>query len=557
MLSAAQISVSACWASWADCLPVLRQYLPHAAQACPRDLEAPVPQVPCLRCCHSSHRAQSCGLDSPQLARAGASSVPARRRRPRERTGPPPLLADGKGLRPRPLPAARAHGCSPFWTHPARLCSPPWRTPYRECRVLPGRGWTPLSSPLSLRALFLPCKGFLASCCQERAEHGRSMSSGRGPLRCALRSFSCCCPGCCSHAAPFGAREARRNSCSASRTSTPAAERARFNLACAPRSCPRRRSCVRVRAPKSGRATCPARGGHSLQPRWPRAMKATLAALSDPDRRPPQPRRPLPPPRSLPAAAIRLDAAAVADALRTAKKGTAAGLSGATVDHYKVLLADEATLALFSAAATKLANADVPEPILAALALARLTALQKPSGGVRGIATGDTFRRLVARTLYARRFDEATRPYQFALQARAGTDCLAALLRAATELDPAATVVSLDGRCAYDSVSRAAFLDKLAEVTPSLVPFVRAFYARQSVYLWWDGAGACHRILQGDGCEQGDALAPCLPLRSTRRWWRLPSSSGRESFSLLSWTTCISSPCPIARAPHSKRFLLP
>ena len=128
------------------------------------------------------------------------------------------------------------------------------------------------------------------------------------------------------------------------------------------------------------------------------------------------------------------------------------------------------------------------------LALARLTALQKPSGGVRGIGTGDTFRRLVARTLarrYARRFDEATRPYQFALQAPAGTDCLAALLRAATELDPAAPVVSLDGRCAYDSVSRAVFLDKLAEVTPSLVPLVRAFYARQSVYLWWDGAGAC------------------------------------------------------------------
>ena len=47
-------------------------------------------------------------------------------------------------------------------------------------------------------------------------------------------------------------------------------------------------------------------------------------------------------------------------------------------------------------------------------------------------------------------------------------------------------------------------------MTPSLVPFVRAFYARQSVYLWWDGAGACHRILQGDGCEQGDALAPAL-----------------------------------------------
>ena len=47
--------------------------------------------------------------------------------------------------------------------------------------------------------------------------------------------------------------------------------------------------------------------------------EGTLAALSDPDRRPPQPRRPLPPPPFLPAAAIRLDAAAVADALRMVK----------------------------------------------------------------------------------------------------------------------------------------------------------------------------------------------------------------------------------------------
>ena len=66
---------------------------------------------------------------------------------------------------------------------------------------------TPLSSPLSLRALFLLCKGFLVSWCQERAKHGRSLCT-------------CCCPGCCSHAAPLGA-----HSCSASRTSTPAAGR--------------------------------------------------------------------------------------------------------------------------------------------------------------------------------------------------------------------------------------------------------------------------------------------------------------------------------------------
>ena len=62
--------------------------------------------------------------------------------------------------------------------------------------------------------------------------------------------------------------------------------------------------------------------------------------------------------------------------------------------------------------------------------MARLTALAKPDGGVRGIATGDTFRRLVARTLakaWGATFDQATpRPFQYALQSRAGTDAVVA-----------------------------------------------------------------------------------------------------------------------------------
>ena len=54
--------------------------------------------------------------------------------------------------------------------------------------------------------------------------------------------------------------------------------------------------------------------------------------------------------------------------------------------------------------------------------MASLTALRKPDGGVRGIATGDVFRRLVSKALateWADKFDQATRPFQFALQARA------------------------------------------------------------------------------------------------------------------------------------------
>ena len=70
-------------------------------------------------------------------------------------------------------------------------------------------------------------------------------------------------------------------------------------------------------------------------------------------------------------------------------------------------------------------------------------------------------------------FDRATRPYQFTLQARAGTDALAAHGRAALALRPDAVLVSLEGGSAYDCMSKAAFLTKLQELAPELLPFVR------------------------------------------------------------------------------------
>ena len=147
------------------------------------------------------------------------------------------------------------------------------------------------------------------------------------------------------------------------------------------------------------------------------------------------------------------------------------------------------------------------------LALARLTALRKPGGGVRGIATGDCFRRLVARALakqWAPDFDAATRPFQYALQARSGTDALATQLRVALERAPDAVVVSLDGRAAYDTMSRESFLTALQDAAPSLLPFVRLFYGRTCIYYWWDDTGRRREVRQGEGCEQGDPLAPAL-----------------------------------------------
>ena len=67
-----------------------------------------------------------------------------------------------------------------------------------------------------------------------------------------------------------------------------------------------------------------------------------------------------------------------------------------------------------------------------------MTALTTPDGGVRGIVVGDVFRRVVARTIaqqFALMAEGATHPFQYALSTRAGTECVAHVAQALTELD--------------------------------------------------------------------------------------------------------------------------
>ena len=88
---------------------------------------------------------------------------------------------------------------------------------------------------------------------------------------------------------------------------------------------------------------------------------------------------------------------------------------------------------------------------------ARLVALTKPDGGIRGIAAGSSLRRLVVKNsgapVHQRVFEAECAPFQCALSTRAGTDCVGHMLRAATDAHPNLTVLSVDGIGAYDHVS--------------------------------------------------------------------------------------------------------
>ena len=142
----------------------------------------------------------------------------------------------------------------------------------------------------------------------------------------------------------------------------------------------------------------------------------TEKLLKDETRRPRVARTPID--RSIleaePEEVLNLDVDALLQNLRTARRGAAAGPSGMTAEQLKHTVCTR----LFGEVAGQFVRGLMPEEVLQAVKLGRMTALAKPDGGVRGIDVGDVFRRVVARTI-AQQFtplaEAATHPFQYAL----------------------------------------------------------------------------------------------------------------------------------------------
>ena len=243
----------------------------------------------------------------------------------------------------------------------------------------------------------------------------------------------------------------------------------------------------------------------------------TLHALQDPNRRPPVPRSPLPPAilNHVPKVEFDLSQEGLLADLRSARRGAAGGPSGMTTDHIRVILDSERDSKSFWRMCQEFARGRLPEEILRVVRIGRMTALQKPQGGIRGIVVGDVVRRLVARTLAQQMgpaVERHTSPFQFALSTKSGCECVAHIAQAMTDLDPTTTLLSVDGIGAFDLISREAMLQGLLEVEGGggVLPFVRQFYSSPSMYWWTDDEGGTHEIWQGEGGEQGDPLMPAL-----------------------------------------------
>ena len=171
---------------------------------------------------------------------------------------------------------------------------------------------------------------------------------------------------------------------------------------------------------------------------------------------------------------------------------------------------------LFVQVSSLLAVGNVPEEIIEAIRLGRMTALSKPDGGVRGIVVGDILRRLVSRTIakqIAKKVEETTAPFQCVSTTKGGCECVAHILQTLT----------IDGVGAYDLISRNAMMEGYLRMEDGnqILPFVRMFYGTTSTYLWEDEMG--HREREG---SKATPSCPCSmhwdstkPLSRHKRGW--------------------------------------
>ena len=187
------------------------------------------------------------------------------------------------------------------------------------------------------------------------------------------------------------------------------------------------------------------------------------------------------------------------------------GVGGTRNEHLKLAFEDEAAWGRLREIAERLARADVPGEIAAALRMCHTTALVKAGGKIRGTSARDSFPRLVARTLaqqFAQEFCDATSPYNFELASHSGREAIVHVIRALTDENPDLVLTKIDGIGAFDHALRPSKLEGLLRLPTAhrLLPHMRTLSGTPGHHAWIDDAALLHDIRQGEGGEQGDPL---------------------------------------------------
>ena len=140
---------------------------------------------------------------------------------------------------------------------------------------------------------------------------------------------------------------------------------------------------------------------------------------------------------------------------------------------------------------------------------AQLLALKKPNGDIRPIAVGNTYRRLIAKTVLfplSSSIRDYLLPNQFGVGVPHGSETITHSARSFIQhmLGPS-VILKLDVRNAFNSIRRDAFFPIVEQQFPILLPFVLQSYAKTTGLFCGD-----HKLSSQTGVQQGDPLGPAL-----------------------------------------------
>ena len=189
-----------------------------------------------------------------------------------------------------------------------------------------------------------------------------------------------------------------------------------------------------------------------------------------------------------PSATLVLDRECFVRALRTSPSHSSVGVYGGVFEHYRDVLdpADPASgFDLLFELASRVARGDIPHSVAQMLGTSRLVALQKPLGGVRPLAVGEAFYRLVSRAI-CMQIRETLGSYfqwQFGFAFRGGCEVANLGVRLLLESTPSWGVIQVDVKNAFNTISRRPIFEELRDaggVLGGMFPFVRTFYDASS-----------------------------------------------------------------------------
>ena len=222
-----------------------------------------------------------------------------------------------------------------------------------------------------------------------------------------------------------------------------------------------------------------------------------------------------PPPHVLrtPSAAVQIDAEVLVKILKQLSVGSAAGASGWRYEHLMAAVeAEDAELDALLKFINLVLEGRLPH--IPELLECVLVAFEKPSGGIRPITIAESLYRVFALSALAavKGYGPDMAPIQMACGIPGGSQVPGHAIRTLLKNKPGMVVVSMDYANAFNSVSRQAIFDMLADPLhghPGLVPFIAYAYARHTK-LRVIGEAAFAYIWSQCGTRQGDRLGMLL-----------------------------------------------